>query len=67
MRTGNVAYAMRPVTEGVTFSNYDKSIVSIEGMSLTAKAVGYTYGTANYADVRTEFPVYGTEEDPAPW
>ena len=67
MRMGNVAYAMRPVTEGVDFSNYDKSIVSIEGMSLTALETGYTYVTANYADVRTEFPVYVTEDEPAPW
>ena len=67
MKTGNVAYAMRPVTEGVDFTNYDKSIVSIEDMNLTALEVGYTYVTASFADVRTEFPVYVTEEEPAPW
>ncbi len=66
MMQGNVAYAMKPA-DGVTFSNYDKDICEINGMTLTARAAGYTYVTATMGDVSCEFLVYTTEGEPDAW
>ncbi len=66
MMQGNVAYAMRPV-EGVVFSNYDKDLCTIDGMTLTAHKAGYTYVTATRGDVSCEFLVYITEGTPDEW
>ncbi len=33
--------------ENITFDNYDKSIIDINGLTVTAKRVGYTYANAN--------------------
>ncbi len=66
MMMGNVAYTMRPA-EHVVFSNYDKDICAINGMTLTARSAGYTYVTATMGDLSCEFLVYVTEEIPDAW
>ncbi len=66
MMTGNVAYAMRPA-ENVSFSNYDKDICTIEGMTLTAVSAGYSYVRAHMGELCCEFLVYTTEGEPDAW
>ncbi len=67
MMMGNVAYDMKPAGEGVSFSNYDKDIVTIDGDKLTAVAPGYTYVTAMRDGICCEFLVYVTEGEPDAW
>ena len=43
-----VAYSHVQVTSGVTFSNYDTSIISISGFTVTPKKAGKTYVTATW-------------------
>ncbi len=61
----NVTYSMRPVTQGVKYSDYDKEIASIRCGRITARKPGMTYVTASWNGLRCEFPVYVSEDTPA--
>ena len=44
----NASFSRSQVTSGVTFSNYDTSIISISGFTVTPKKAGKTYVTATW-------------------
>ena len=54
----NVCYETEPVKSDVEFSNYDHSVIGIDGFTITAKKPGYTYIDAKYKDLFCEFLVY---------
>lgn len=64
--TGNVTYTFKPVVEEVSYSDYDRSVVHIEGSQVTAVSVGYTYVRATQGENACEFLVYVTEGEAYP-
>ena len=44
--------------ENVTFDNYDKSVIDVDGTTVTAKRVGYTYANAHSKDGCAEVLFY---------
>ena len=54
-------YRSEKIRKGVTFSNYDTDIVEINGLKITAKAVGQTFVTAEWKGFTKDFIVTVTE------
>ena len=60
---GDITYDMRRTPGGVTYSNYDTSIVEINGDMATAKKAGYTYVRADRDGCFCEFLITVFEKD----
>ena len=67
MITGDVTYAMRPAEGEIHYSNYDPTLIAVDGNRMTARAVGETYVTATMGELACEFRVLVTEEAPKEW
>ncbi len=53
----DVMYNTVPALDGVTFFNYDRSIIEIEGMTVRGVGQGYTFVSAKWGDLFCEFLV----------
>lgn len=56
--TLDTCYRAAPVTGEVRFDNFDGEIVSFDGLTMRAGAVGYTFVDAHYAGRTLQFLVY---------
>ncbi|MBQ8578797.1 MAG: exo-alpha-sialidase [Clostridia bacterium] len=65
LRRFDTCYRTEPVMDGVTFSNYDSSVIAFDGMHVRACGVGYTYVDAWYDGKCARFlvNVYPAETD----
>lgn len=67
MRMLNVAYKVRSAELGkeVRYTNYDKEIINIRCGVVTARKAGYTYVTAAYKGLKSEFLITVYDSEPA--
>jgi hypothetical protein len=63
LRWLDTRYRQYPAEDGVTFSNYDKEIISIDGMTVRGERTGMTYLDATYGGRTVQIPVIVSPAD----